>query len=265
MEEDIIFSLWNLIVGLVLFCAIGFNLYRYRLLEKRRRLFQQLAMELGSTVDDPRQKPDGNITGIPDTSRWGKIVMTIIIFVVRVFGPQVSLVRSELLGVMSNLSLFTGFKSMRIENLIIKDSKDARVYLFEGSWKSKTNRTYNRTGFAAKDARFDFPEFTVVPEDFAKKATKLLGSLGVGDKDIKIEFDPEFSESYFVTGAEEHRVREVLNAGTCRWFMTNKAKGLHFESNGPSFVIYVEKKSLDIETIRALYLAGDEFLQMWEH
>ncbi len=263
MEGDKLFTLWNLIVGLTLFFAVAFNLYRYRSLEKRRRLFQRLALELGLTEDGPQEFPDGKITGIPATSRWGKIIKKVIIFVMRVFGPLVSLARSELLGVLSNFRLFKGFKSIRIDNLIIKDSNSAKIYLFEGSWKSKSNRTYNRTGFVVKDERLDFPEFTVVPEDLAKKAVKLLGPLGLGDEDIKIEFAPEFSASYFVSGAEEYKVREILNAGACRWFMTNRAKGLHFESNGPAFAIYVEKKGLQLDTIRAFYLSCDEFLQMW--
>ena len=263
MEIDKLFTLWNLIVGLAFLFAVAFNLYRYRSLEKRRRLFQRLALELGLTEDGPQEFPEEKITGIPATSRQGKIIKKAIIFVMQTFGLRVSLARSELLEVLSNFRLFKGFKSIRIDNLIIKDSNSAKIYLFEGSWKTKSNRTYNRTGFVVMDERLDFPELTVVPEDLAKKAVKLLGPLGLADEDIKIEFDPEFSASYFVSGAEEYKVREILNAGACRWFMTHKQKGPHFESSGSAFAIYVEKKNLEMDKVRAFYLSCNEFFEMW--
>jgi len=266
LNEDIFFSVFpELVFALSLLGVVFFCLYKYRFWEKRRLAFDRLARELGLSSDDPQLKYEDELSETLGSYRGKRFIGEITVFAIRLFGPRLSVTRNELKALLSRLRLFTGFSNVRIVNLLTKDSPGGKIYLFEGLFRKSSNRSYYRTAFVVDDERLDFPECTVVPEKLAKKLYKFLGRIGLDQKDIDLEFDPEFSSSYIIRGADEFKVREILNAGVCRWFVGLKEYNPHFESKGDAFVIYFEGKRLEMDKIKTLFFAADEFLRMWIH
>ncbi|MBN1573211.1 MAG: hypothetical protein JW984_08460 [Deltaproteobacteria bacterium] len=267
MTEDIFFYLFpKILFALFVLGALLILLYTYRSREERRLAFDRLARELGFTSDDLEIKKTDVLSEPPGSGRGGRVMGDIIISAIRLFGPQLSVARNELKAILSHFRLFRGFSSVRIENLLTKDSRGGKIYLFEGLFRKKSsNRSYYRTAFAVNEEGLDFPECTVVPEKHADRLYRFLGFIGLDHKDINVEFDPEFSSSYVVRGADELRVREILNAGVCRWFMGLKEDYPHFESKGTAFAIFFEGKKLEIDEIKTLFFAASEFLRMWVH
>lgn len=262
-EDTLFFLLVRIIFVLTFLMVVWFGLYKYRSRQRRRSAFDRLARELGFISDDPRMKHKDELSEVPGSGRGKRLIGEIIVSVISLFGPRLSVTRKELKALLSGFRLFKGFATVRIDNLLTRDSGRGKIYLFEGIFRKSSNRTYYRTALAVNDERLDLPECTVVPENLAKKVFKLFGHIGLDHKDIDLEFDPEFSSSYLIRGSEEFKVREIFNSGVCRWFVSQKEEKPHFESKGSAFVVYFETESLDIDKARALYFSAKEFLEMW--
>lgn len=263
MSLDVLFLMvWWILFIVVFLVVVVFGLYRYRTMEERRHAFGRLAQELGFTTDDPLDGHTDQLYEIQGSERGKRIVRKIVALVIRLFGPG-SPAQNELKAHLTNLRLFKGFSTIRIYNFMTKDTDRGKTYLFDGAFKRGSNRSYYRTALVVIDERLDFPECTLVPEDVSKKFHKLLGLFGLDHKDINVEFDPEFSSSFIIRGSDEYGVREILNTGVCRWFVSQREEKPHFESKGSKFVIYFEGEKFDIDKLRALYFSAMEFLEMW--
>ena len=266
MNEDIFFKIFpELFFVLSLLGAFLFVLYLYRSRKERRIAFDRLARELGFTLDDPQMEETGVLSEVPGSGRGIKGIGEVVVSFIYLFAPLLSPAKNELKSILSRFRLFTGFSAVRIDNLLTKDSCGGKIYLFEGLFRKKSNRSYYRTAFVVNDEGLDFPECTVVPEKHADRLYRFIGFIGLDHKDIDVEFDPEFSSSYVIRGADEFKVREILNAGVCRWFMGLKEDNPHFESKGTAFVIFFEGKKFDMDEIKKLSYAASEFLRMWVH
>jgi hypothetical protein len=265
-EEAIFSTIFKLVFPLSMVGLFLFLMYRYRTAEERRLDFDRFARELGFTSDDPRIEETDVLSETPGSGRSRSVIVEFMISAIRLLGLQSTAARKELKALLSHFRLFKSLPNANIMNLLTKDSRGGKIYIFEGVFRKKNNtRPYYRTAFVFVDKGLDFPECTVIPKKQADRLYRFLGFIGLDHKDIDVEFDPEFSEAYVVRGADELKVREIVNAGVCRWFMGFEEDNPHFESRGSAFIVFFDGKKFDIDEVRKLFYAASEFLQMWGH
>lgn len=100
-----------------------------------------------------------------------------------------------------------------------------------------------------------FPEFELAKEDVLDKIREFQGSV-----DIDFEEYPDFSEEYFLQGANESEIRAFFNEPLVRFFEKNK--GYKLISRNNSLLIHKQLQLLDRAELEALLDVGEGFLRL---
>lgn len=124
--------------------------------------------------------------------------------------------------------------SRRVSNVIVADSGELRMVLFDYLYKTsngKNSTTHKQSVVLVRSPALRMPEFTISPEGFFHRILEMFGA-----KDIDFEEDREFSDLFLLQGTQEQEVRSFFHAQRRNEFANHA--NIHLESRADSFLYY---------------------------
>ena len=116
-----------------------------------------------------------------------------------------------------NFKLFADGAKRQITNLIVVDSENVRVLLFDYRYVTnptgKGTTTHDQTVVATQSKQLDCPEILMRPETFADKIDSALGFRPRG-----YDLDPEFSKVFILNGPDEAAIRSFFTPEVLKFF-----------------------------------------------
>lgn len=115
-----------------------------------------------------------------------------------------------LLSKMNAFALFNKGRSRKMRNVMTTKTDIGRITIFDYQYTTsggQNSRTYHHTVVSIESDALRLPSFALRPEGVFQKVGAALGM-----QDIDFEGHPEFSNSFVLTGDDEHSVRRFFDA-----------------------------------------------------
>lgn len=150
---------------------------------------------------------------------------------------------------MSRFGLFNTGHSKKLNNLILGDTDEVRIAIFDYSYTtgSGKNKSTSRQTIAAleSDSLNPIPEFSMRPESMFHKIGGVFGM-----QDIDFDSHPEFSKMFLLKGPEETEIRSLFRPILLDFF--EQKKGVCVEAGPGSLIFYRSRKKVPPEEIKVL-------------
>lgn len=133
-------------------------------------------------------------------------------------------------------------------NAIVAETEQLRLMLLDYKYVSgsgKNQSTHRLTVAWVSSQQLNLPSFNIYPETWMHR----IGDL-ITKKDIDFDEDPEFSNKFVLTGADQAGVREFLNAKRRQVVMGLNLPNLEVLRHG--FVLYYAGKLIDPSELKSL-------------
>lgn len=143
----------------------------------------------------------------------------------------------------------------RASNVIVADSGDLRMVLFDYQYKTssgKNSHTHRQSVAMVASRSLKAPEFALSPERFFHRILSVFGA-----NDIDFDEDPQFSNRFLLQGPDESRIRNFFDA-TRRSRFADHAD-IHLQCCGDCFLYYRPSKRWDVSGVK---LAMEKALQI---
>jgi hypothetical protein len=209
-------AVWGAIAVVI---AVAYFVSRYRN-RKRTEALQQIADELGLQFF-----PDGN----------GALLMSL-----RHFG------------------LISSGGNQKILNLMRGMSEDREVAVFDFEYvtgSGKSRRTWRTTVVCLRSDGFEFPTFSLRPQNFWNKVGRWFGGSA-----IDFESHPTFSKNYLLRGDNEALIRDIFDADALDFY--EQHPGVTVEGSGNTLLVYRHRVKIAPAELPAFLAEGFRILAL---
>jgi len=149
---------------------------------------------------------------------------------------------------MTGFKLFNSGRSRKLYNMVHGQADGVDLAIFDYRYTTgsgKNSSTHHQTVVFIGAADLNLPQFSIAPETFFAKVGSFFGF-----EDIDFESHPKFSDSCYLTGADEDAIRETFRPEVLEFFEANP--GITTDAYGRSFIFYRGGKREKPEVIRDL-------------
>lgn len=145
----------------------------------------------------------------------------------------------------------------RASNVIVADSGDMRMVLFDYQYKTssgKNSHTHRQSVVMVANPSLAVPEFVLSPEGFFNRILAVFGA-----KDIDFDDDKEFSDRFLLQGSDESRIRSFFDATRRVGFAAHA--DIHLQCREGGFLYYRPSQRWDAAGVK---LAMEKAFQIYQ-
>jgi hypothetical protein len=162
----------------------------------------------------------------------------------------------EILQLMGSFRLFQKGHSQEDSNVLSRDIGSGKIWIFDyryttGSGRSRS--TVRQTVVGIQSPKLSLPDFFCRP---GGKISSFFSNL-LGDKDIPVEADPEFSDRFLVSGSDGNAVRNLFNRPQIGQLM-RRERNLCVEGRGNLLIFFRSGIRTRPEALLSLSYLGEE-------